>query len=165
MLFYCIYERGTIKGRYKRMSFFLWNITDVWVLGAAIGTFFYRIGCFLSHCIEIGAPTNVPWAIIDYGVARHPINIYYSAAGILVFVLLVESSYKAGLSNKSKVNKPHLGKISAAFVIYYCLTRIILDFMRVEAKIFYLGVSSWFFILFITLVIIKRYYIDKKYKY
>lgn len=142
----------------KKQKFWDWmaDYGELWVYGGAIGTFFYRIGCFLIHCIEVGIPSNLPWAVIDNGVARHPVNIYYSLAGLVIFVMLIEMRsrriFKRGIAG-------------LFFIIFYTSSRFILDFFREQGiKYFDLSFSQIIFLIFFIFMIILFIYDLKKYK-
>jgi len=138
---YCLYKKENIKKKCGNLTIFFTNLAEIWGLGAMIGTFFYRIGDFLSHCIEIGTPTNLPWAVIDNGIARHPINLYYSLAGIVIFVILIEI-------NKIKISKEVKGYTLTWFLMIYPLSRLFVDLYRVQySKFFGLSVDQLIFLL------------------
>lgn len=144
MAAYCFYKKEDIRKKHKKIEIFLWTLTDIWVLGAAIGTFFYRIGDFLTHCIEVGTPTNLPWAVLDNGITRHPINIYYSLVGLVIFVILLE------LRRTNKIYK-NSGFTMLCFLISYSASRFLLDFLRMH-YINYKGTSVGQFIYLILLI-------------
>ncbi|MFC1734126.1 prolipoprotein diacylglyceryl transferase, partial [candidate division KSB1 bacterium] len=121
LVIYCWHNIKIIKKKHKSLYVMVAELLDVYVLGAAIMIFFYRIGCFLTHCIEIGAETNVFWAVLDNGVMRHPVTLYYSLAGLVMFVVLVEL-------NKRKMFD---GYVACWFAVLYFGERFLLDFLRV----------------------------------
>ena len=87
LLFYALYKKDAIKREFKAVNVFFANLADIWVLGAAIGTFFYRIGGFIGG-LHPGIETTLPWAVDYYGKSVHPVTLYYSMAGLFIFVVL-----------------------------------------------------------------------------
>ncbi|TVQ39456.1 MAG: hypothetical protein EA384_06260 [Spirochaetaceae bacterium] len=86
--------------------------------GYAVG----RIGCFLNGCCG-GLPTGLPWGVAYPGpwpTRFHPTQLYSSAAGILVFLVLVP------LYRKSRT----VGGITAGFLLWAGGYRFLLEFVR-----------------------------------
>lgn len=51
--------------------------------GEAVG----RIGCHFNGCCH-GVPSDVPWAVVQHGAARHPAQLYAAALSLLLFLAL-----------------------------------------------------------------------------
>jgi len=67
---------------------------DLWAVALAGGEAVGRIGCFVGGCC-FGKATTVAWAVHDHGAARHPTQLYLSAAALLTLgVLLVLDRYR-----------------------------------------------------------------------
>lgn len=66
----------------------LWRVLDISAPSVAVGYSIVRIGCFLNGCCY-GTPTDAPWGVVFFDVARHPTQLYDSALGLLVFGLTV----------------------------------------------------------------------------
>jgi len=97
-------------------------------LGIAIG----RIGCFLRGCCY-GIPTTLPWGVnFGDGILRHPTQIYESIFVLCLFVYL----------QKAKKKNPAPGQLFRFFMISYFIFRFLIEFIRVETKIF-LGLSGF----------------------
>lgn len=104
----------------KRKKLNGWNIIDALVPSFAIGEFIGRIGCALSD-LHIGTLTALPWAqeYVD-GSTRHPIAIYMSANGLIMFIVFWL------LRTKIKIE----GALFLLFVLWYSGSRFFLDFLR-----------------------------------
>ncbi len=50
-------------------------ILDATAAGALIGASLVALGAFLAGR-GVGAPTGLPWGIVQWGVARHPVQLY-----------------------------------------------------------------------------------------
>ena len=97
-------------------------------IGIAIG----RIGCFLRGCCY-GIPTSLPWGVnFGDGIARHPTQIYESLFMFAMFFYL----------QRAKKKNPAPGYLFKLLMIIYFIFRFLIEFIRVEAKIF-LGLSGY----------------------
>lgn len=61
---------------------------DLWAVALAGGESVGRIGCFVGGCC-FGKATSVAWAVHDHGAARHPTQLYLSAAALVTLVVLL----------------------------------------------------------------------------
>jgi phosphatidylglycerol---prolipoprotein diacylglyceryl transferase len=61
---------------------------DLWAVALAGGEAVGRIGCLIGGCC-FGKVTSVAWAMHDHGAARHPTQLYLSAAALLTLVVLL----------------------------------------------------------------------------
>jgi len=97
-------------------------------IGIAIG----RIGCFLRGCCY-GIPTSLPWGVnFGDGIPRHPTQIYESILMIFLFIYL----------QKAKKKNPAPGSLFKVLMVSYFIFRFLIEFIRVEAKVF-LGLSGY----------------------
>jgi phosphatidylglycerol:prolipoprotein diacylglycerol transferase len=106
-----------------------WRAADAIAPSLALGLGFTRIGCFLSGCCY-GKPTDLPWGVVfplqcaagaHYpGTAIHPAQLYASAAGFLIFGILL------------LVDRPTLrrGNLFVTLVLLYSIARFLLDLVR-----------------------------------
>jgi len=138
---------------------------DVVSLVAPIGIFFGRIANFLNSELY-GIETNIPWAVkfiqVD-NLYRHPSQLYEAFfEGLILFCILTY------FRKKGFMKVP--GFISGLFLIFYSISRFIIEFFRVPDEqlgylIFNLSMgqllSSIFFLIGIYLTI-KKYEIKKK---
>ena len=116
---------------------------DILAPAIALGIFIGRIGCFLINDHQ-GAVTSLPWAIqwAD-GSLRHPIALYLSLNGLILFFVL--------LKLRKKLIKP--GQLFFIFLAWYAISRFFLDFLRASDTVLadphYWGltISQWFSLL------------------
>lgn len=97
-------------------------------IGIAIG----RIGCFLRGCCY-GISTKLPWGV-DFGdgILRHPTQLYESLFALIMFFYL----------QKAKKKNPKPGELFRTLMVSYFIFRFLIEFIRVESKIF-LGLSGF----------------------
>jgi len=115
------------------------KIADLLAPATALGIFIGRLGCLLINDHQ-GAPANLPWAILwPDGISRHPVALYLSLNGLILFFLLKFL--------KPKLKKP--GQLAFVFLIYYAASRFLLDFTRAigallsDPHYWALTVSQW----------------------
>lgn len=118
---------GAIYIHKKSLSF--WKVVDSVAPSLALGLFFGRIGCFLNGCC-FGKACSLPWAVTFppnsaaghqmAGVAIHPTQLYSSAYGLLIFIILML------LDRKNHYD----GFLFAIFLLIYGVSRFIVDFFR-----------------------------------
>jgi len=123
----------------KKLNLSFFQLGDIIAPIAALGIFIGRIGCSLINDHQ-GAITTLPWAIIwPDGVLRHPVAEYLALNALIMFFVL--------LFLKSKIKKT--GYLFIIFVIWYSISRLLLDFTRVSntylADLQYSGlfISQW----------------------
>lgn len=111
-----------------------WQIADILAPAIALGIFIGRIGCFLIHDHQ-GIITNLPWALEwPDGILRHPVAAYLSLNGLLMFLVLC--------SLRNRFKKP--GQLFIIFLIWYGLSRFVLDFARLgDPQYFGLFINQW----------------------
>lgn len=110
---------------------------------AAIGIAIGRIWCFLHGCCY-GQPTTLPWWVNFWdGIMRHPTQIYEIIYLIILLIILLKFS--------KKNLKPWI--LFDYFLIAYFGYRFLVEFIRVEPKVFYgfslYQVASVFVIIFV----------------
>lgn len=111
----------------KKISF--WKIADSVAPSLALGLFFGRIGCFLNGCC-FGEACDLPWGVTfppnspaGYRMGQvdiHPTQLYASAYGLLIFLILMV------LDRKER----HNGLLFSVFLILYGISRFTVDFFR-----------------------------------
>jgi len=151
---------GVIFGTYlfsnklKINSFFFLDIISS---VAPVGIFFGRIANFINGELY-GKPTSLFWSVIFPrvdNVPRHPSQLYEAALeGVVLFVILISLIYK---------KTTNTGMVSALFMIFYGLFRIISEYFREpDIQIGYLfnsvsmGSILSFFMILIGLFILKK---------
>ncbi len=149
----------------RRAQLPMWTVADALTPSLALGMMFGRVGCFLNGCCY-GHPTSMPWGVVfppdsfaglEFGSAPvHPSQLYFSAAGLVLFVLL--------WAVRTRIRTP--GVLFWAFVALFGLTRIPLDMTRAydaQAQVARLGgmtitesqVMSFAMALFAALMILR----------
>ncbi|MFH1966485.1 MAG: prolipoprotein diacylglyceryl transferase [Patescibacteria group bacterium] len=118
----------------KKAKLDFWEILDVLAPSLALGIFIGRIGCFLIND-HMGTVTNLPWAILwPDGILRHPIALYLSLNGLILFLVL--------WFLRKKLQKP--GQLFILFLFWYALSRFLIEFTRTGDPQYYgLLVSQW----------------------
>lgn len=102
-----------------------WEILDIIALYFPLGIIVARIGCFLINDHQ-GAITTFPWGIIwPDGTIRHPVALYLILNGLLIFLILNLL--------KDRLKKP--SQLFFFFLLFYSLTRFLLDFTRSQGTI------------------------------
>ena len=107
---------------------------DLFAVPLAIGIAIGRIGCFLTGLPDhtYGNPSTLPWAV-DFGdgVPRHPVQLYESAAMLMLAFALSRWS-----------RRPHVqGDLFRGFMAAYMAWRVLIDALKPEVRVF-AGLSS-----------------------
>jgi phosphatidylglycerol:prolipoprotein diacylglycerol transferase len=113
--------------RIKNTSFL--KVADILSPSVGVGIFFTRIGCFLSGCC-FGHPTNICTGVVfphnspagfQYpDIHIHPTQLYSSAYGLIIFILLI-------LVEKIRFAE---GSTFGFMFIFYGIARFIVDYFR-----------------------------------
>jgi len=102
-------------------------------LGYAIG----RLGCLLSGDGDYGVPTNLPWGmsfpngIVPTMERVHPTPVYEFIAGVIIAAFLWRMGRKAISGAGSN------GEIFSAYLILTGIARFLVEFIRINPKVFY----------------------------
>ena len=107
-----------------------WDVVDLVAPVVPIGLGAGRIGNFINGELW-GAPTDLPWAFVVNGVARHPSMLYEAILeGLVLFTVLWVYSSKP---------RPTMA-VSGMFALLYGLFRCAVEFVRLpDAHIGYLA--------------------------
>ncbi len=122
---------GVFYSYYRKASFLKYvdYLSPFIILGYAIT----RIGCFLNGCCY-GHITDLPWGVvfpvID-GYPRHPTQLYASIAALIIFFIL----------RYLKKYKYYHGYIFLYFIIFYGISRFLVEFFRVSPAVLW-GLSQ-----------------------
>ncbi len=113
--------------RVKKLSFLA--IADICSPSIGLGIFFTRIGCFLSGCC-FGHPTGCSLGVVfpegspaayQYSeTSIHPTQLYSSAYGAAIFILLM-------LIDRKDLPR---GVLFAFLCVFYGIARFVIDFFR-----------------------------------
>jgi phosphatidylglycerol---prolipoprotein diacylglyceryl transferase len=107
------------------------RIFDVVAANAALGIAVGRVGAFLDGHGQ-GLPSDLPWATTyasplaatpDFGVPRHPVQLYEALVALALFVLLRSLPGRARLP---------AGARAAAFLVVYGAARMALGAVRID---------------------------------
>ncbi len=137
----------------KKLSF--WKVTDIMTPGIAIAMAIGRVGDYLigSH---IGGRTNFFLGSYYQGDLRHEPSLYLAINAFILFIFLI-------------LVKPFIkkeGLMSYIFIVWYAVTRFVLDFARAadldalsEPRYAALTLTQWvcigLFIIFVPLLSLK----------
>ncbi|MCF6321594.1 MAG: prolipoprotein diacylglyceryl transferase [Rhizobiaceae bacterium] len=123
----------------RRRGFSPFSLFDVIAASVPIGIMTVRITNFINAELY-GKPTDLPWAFVFPGGGpepRHPSQLYEAALeGLIMFFILRVLTH-----NFKKLPQP--GFVAGAFVLWYAISRIMIEFVRLpDAQIGYLF-GSW----------------------
>jgi len=137
----------------KKLSF--WKSIDIVAIGATLAIAIGRIGDYLigSH---IGSRTSFPLGSYYQGDLRHEPSLYLAINALILFVFLI-------------LIKPFIkkeGLISYIFIVWYSITRFLLDFTRSsdlevlsDPRYMSLTITQWvcigLFVIFVPLLSLK----------
>ena len=108
----------------RKLKATMWRMTDFVAPLVPLGLGFGRIGNFINGELW-GKPTDVPWAFIVDGVARHPSQLYEALLeGFVLFAILWGYSAKP---------RPYLA-VSGMFLFFYGAFRFAIEFVRLPDK-------------------------------
>jgi phosphatidylglycerol---prolipoprotein diacylglyceryl transferase len=124
--------------RYRiRLLQFLDACSPAAALGYAVG----RIGCLTSGDGDYGIPTSLPWGmsfpngLVPTTQRVHPTPVYEFLAGLVITYAL----WKLGA--KALAGRAPSGTVLAAFLILSGLARFLVEFIRINPRVF-LGMSN-----------------------
>lgn len=124
-------------GRYKRMKF--WPTLDALAPIIVTGLMVISLADFLGGP-GFGTATNLPWGIEQFGIRRHPVQLYEIGIGVLA--LLVWWYFK----NRREFD----GQLFLVTTAVYCFGRLFVDAFRANA---WLSASGWHVLQILFLVI------------
>ena len=121
-----------LYARVKKLP--LWKLGDVLAPSIALGYVPGRIGCLMNGCCY-GQPTSLPWAIHfppeheTRGQGVHPTQVYDSLLNLALYLAL------AWLYRRKKFD----GQVFAAYLVGYAITRSLVEMLRGDYAVRYLG--------------------------
>ncbi len=108
----------------RKLKATMWRMTDFVAPLVPLGLGFGRIGNFINGELW-GKPTDLPWAFIVDGVARHPSQLYEALLeGFVLFAILWGYSAKP---------RPYMA-VSGLFLFFYGVFRFAVEFVRLPDK-------------------------------
>jgi len=114
---------------------FMWLIDRV-AIGVAISAFFIRLGNFFNSEI-IGAPGDVPWAVIFDridNIPRHPAQLYEALAYLFIFIIMI-TIYK------KKQGRTQNGMLLGLFLVLIFGFRLFVEFYKENQSAFEQGMA------------------------
>jgi phosphatidylglycerol:prolipoprotein diacylglycerol transferase len=144
----------------------LWTSGDLFAPGIALGYMVGRLGCLAAGCCY-GKPTDVPWAItftdpaanLNVGtplnVALHPTQVYESAAGFIILLLLLAIERRG---------RGFPGRTFWLFVLFYSISRFIIEFYRGDDRgvvLDMLSTSQFISVVLTPLSIVMLWYLSR----
>jgi len=115
-----------------------WSTADALALGAPLGLFFARIGCYLKGCcwgtpIQDGHPFyGVSVKLLkNQLLALHPVQLYSAAAAIAIFFTLLT------VRRRQKIP----GLLAVLFVLLYASARFFLEFFLGDSQALVAGLT------------------------
>ncbi len=116
--------------RWRKVGFL--KLADLMAPYLALGYAIGRIGCFLNGCCY-GTVSTVPWALPASAadpLLRHPVQLYASLGGVLIFIAL----------KLLRPARPFIGFSIMALFAFYGILRFVTEFFRDEPAA-WLGLS------------------------
>jgi phosphatidylglycerol---prolipoprotein diacylglyceryl transferase len=107
----------------KRWRHITYSTGDVFALALPVAQAIGRLGNLLGGD-PFGAPTTVPWAILQQGVWRHPSAAYELILDLGLFALL--------FAVRDRMPRP--GDVFKLYVVGYCALRFLVDFTRADPR-------------------------------
>jgi phosphatidylglycerol:prolipoprotein diacylglycerol transferase len=129
-----------------RMPF--WTTCDVFAPGIALGHVTGRLGCFAAGCCY-GRPTTLPWGITFHnplaaanvgtplGIPLHPTQLYEAGAELIILLVLLGTERRG---------KQFSGRTFWLYLLFYAISRYIIEFYRGDPRGEMFGMSTSQFI-------------------
>src|SRR5829696_162443 len=144
----------------------VWQVTDVFAPGIALGHVVGRLGCLFAGCC-FGKPTSVPWAITFHSeyaaqnvgtplnVPLHPTQLYEAGAELLILGILLATEKKG---------RPFPGRTFWGYMFLYGISRFIIEFYRGDARgaVGAFSTSQFVSMLIIPLSVIMLYLLSRR---
>ena len=144
----------------------VWQVTDVFAPGIALGHVIGRLGCLFAGCC-FGKPTSVPWAITFHDkyaeqnvgtpleVPLHPTQLYEAGAELLILVVLLVTERKG---------RPFPGRTFWGYMLLYGISRFIIEFYRGDSRgaVGMFSTSQFVSLLIIPLSIVMLVYLRRR---
>jgi phosphatidylglycerol---prolipoprotein diacylglyceryl transferase len=144
----------------------VWQVTDVFAPGIALGHVIGRLGCLFAGCC-FGKPTSVPWAITFHNkyaeqnvgtpleVPLHPTQLYEAGAELLILVVLLATERKG---------RPFPGRTFWGYMLVYGISRFIIEFYRGDSRgaVGMFSTSQFVSLLIIPLSIVMLVYLRRR---
>jgi phosphatidylglycerol:prolipoprotein diacylglycerol transferase len=128
----------------RRYRLRIWTTADLFAPGIALGHVVGRLGCLMAGCCY-GTPTTMPWGITftnplaasnvgtPLGIPLHPTQLYDAGAELLILIVLVATERRG---------KPFEGRTFWLYMLFYGVSRFIIEFYRGDDRGTIMGVST-----------------------
>ena len=105
----------------RKNKFSFLRLADFVVIPVSLAQFFGRMGNFINGELY-GKITSLPWAVKFQNVIgfRHPTQIYEALYNLIIFFVLLFYSR----------HNPKKGRIFGLFLIFYCIFRFSVEFIK-----------------------------------
>ncbi len=108
----------------KRFNHIKYATGDIFALALPLAQAIGRLGNLLGGD-PFGLPSNLPWAITQYGVRRQPSALYEMLLDLLLFAIILRMRDKM----------PRAGDLFKLYVVGYGSLRFLVDFTRADAHV------------------------------
>ena len=100
----------------RRRGWRLGWLADAAAPGLALGYAIAMIGTLL-YGLNYGRAASLPWAVVLFGEARHPTQLYLMLAALIIFAIVFPA-----------VDRPHApGRVFWAFLCLYGIARVVIE--------------------------------------
>lgn len=110
----------------KRINGIKYSTGDIFAPALPLAQAIGRLGNLLGGD-PFGLPSNLPWAITQYGVRRQPSALYELLLDLTLFVVV--------LALRDKL--PRSGDLFKLYIVGYCSLRFLLDFTRADPHVLF----------------------------
>jgi phosphatidylglycerol:prolipoprotein diacylglycerol transferase len=110
----------------KRLNGIKYSTGDIFAPALPLAQAIGRLGNLLGGD-PFGLPSNLPWAIMQYGVPRQPSALYELVLDLALFVVI--------LALRDKL--PRSGDLFKLYIIGYCSLRFLVDFTRADPHVLF----------------------------
>ncbi|HXX79183.1 MAG TPA: prolipoprotein diacylglyceryl transferase family protein [Ktedonobacteraceae bacterium] len=108
----------------KRMNHINYSTGDIFAPALPLAQAIGRLGNLMGGD-PFGLPSNLPWAITQYGVRRQPSALYELILDLLLFVII--------MLLRDKMPRP--GDLFKLYIVGYCSLRFVVDFTRADPRV------------------------------
>jgi phosphatidylglycerol---prolipoprotein diacylglyceryl transferase len=108
----------------KRFNHIKYATGDIFALALPLAQAIGRLGNLLGGD-PFGLPSNLPWAITQYGVRRQPSALYELLLDLVLFFVI--------LRLRDKMPRP--GDLFKFYIVGYCSLRFLVDFTRADPRV------------------------------
>lgn len=137
LVLYWLGTRAKVRGKFSGLA-----MLDLAAPAAAVGYGVGRLGCLLSGDGDYGIPTNLPWGMsFPHGLVPttqrvQPTPIYE----LIVALVIAWYLFKRGRV-RADGSLPAVGRITSEYLILTGLARFLVEFIRINPKL-YFGMSN-----------------------